>query len=492
MRADLSTIGSKQKKNKVDLVLREAPLGEVLRVLLREGGYNVVFGRDVPVNEPVNVELKKVTVFEALDILSKNYDFAYVVDGNTVWIVKGDMGTKIFKFGILNISRSMQVSSSISSGKTSEESAGSFSVQASVANQLSIWEDVGCNICALIGLSCSAGAGGGTTQGVVESAGGVVEVCSSGGKLVTINRSTGHIIVSAQRVELKKVEEYVKSVESSLNKQVVLDVKIAEVALKKGLQTGVDWQKVFGNIFQSGYSLTWHQNTQALNTGPVAPFFSFQVSSSPTARDPFSMVVNALEQYGRVNIISSPRLAVVNNQGAIIKVGEDIRFVTDVSSTTNTETNTVGCDVDTETFFVGVSLSLVPYVDEKGMITIYVHPNITELKDIRTFISECGNVPVEEPEFYVREMDTIVKLMDGETLIIGGLIESRSRNQMYGTLGLSKVPLLGGLFSRRDKSEQKTELFIFITPHVIYNPYATGKRDDNGVSWSNVDVIGTR
>ncbi len=483
LRADFSTLAKKEHR-KFDLVLRKAPLGEVLRTLLRERGYNLVFGKDVPVDEPVTVELRKVTLFQALDVLSKSLGFVYVVDGNTVWIMRGDIGTEIFKLGLLNISRGMQVSSSISSGTTGTEegaSSGSFSVQVFAANKLSVWNDVGCNICSLIGLTCSKSTGG---------LGSVVELCSSGKKFVAINRSTGHVIVTAEKIELKRVEEYIKSVKASLDKQVVLDVKIAEVELKKGLQIGIDWQKVFNNVFRSKYSVTFHQLSQPTSEiSPVTPYFTMTVSSSITARDPFNMVVRALEQYGTVNVISSPRLAVVNNQGAVIKVGEDMRFVTDVSSTTNTETNTIGCDVDTETFFVGVSLSLVPYVDEKGVITIYVHPNVTELKDVRTFRSECGDVPVEEPEFYVREMDTVVKLMDGETLIIGGLIERRNSTTKYKTPLFSDIPLVGNLFTRHEKTSGRTELFVFITPHVIYNPYAP--KASIG-SYVNADIVGTR
>ena len=482
MRADLSTLSERGGK-RFSLVLRGAPLGEVLRSLSRERGYNLVLGRGVPVDAPVTVELRDVTFSQALDVLSKSMGFAYVIDGNTLWVVKSQIDTEVFKLGVVNILRRMTVSSSISSGGSTggeESTGGTLSTDVSVASSFNLWTDIGCNLCVLIGLSCKGGGPGG----------GVVELCSNGEKFVAINRSTGHVIVTAQKVELERVRRYLKSVASSLEKQVVMDVRIAEVELSRGLQLGVDWSKVFNNVFKSKYSVSFGQvSTPVGEMSPIPGFFSMGISARPEARDPFNLAVRALKKYGRVRVLSAPRIAVVNNQGAVIKVGEDLHFVTDVSSTTNTETNTIGCDVDTETYFVGVSLSLVPYVDEEGIVTLYVHPNVTELRDVRTFRSECGDVPVEEPEFSVREMDTVVKVKDGDTLVIGGLIKTSYKSQDYRTPVLGDIPGLGYLFSRKERERVRTELFIFITPHVIYNPQPV--RSVGAVlSGGRVDVVG--
>ncbi len=119
---------------------------------------------------------------------------------------------------------------------------------------------------------------------------------------------------------------------------------------------------------------------------------------------------------------------------------------------------------------------------------MFVHPNITELKDVRTFRSECGDVPIEEPEFSVREMDTVVKVKDGNTLIIGGLIKNNLKSSNYQTPLLGDIPGLGYLFSRRETERVRTELFIFITPHVIYSPQPSGRGLTLGTR--SVDVVG--
>ncbi len=486
MRADLSTLADKRRRKRLSLILREAPLGEVLRTVARERGFNIVFDKGVPVQEPVTIELRDVTFDEAMEVLSKSMGFGYVVDGDTVWVFTSQIDTKVFKLDSVNLERKVVVSSSISSGgeqggeqEGGGSTSGGLSVDVTTLNQFNVWKDVGCNVCALVGLSCSSG-GKGTS--------GIVKLCSGEDKFVAINRTTGHMIVTAEKMELQRVSRYLASVMSSLKKQVVLDVKIAEVELKDQFRLGVDWNKVFNNVFKTMYPITIKQTSTPLaEMQPVPPFFTFTVSPSPTARDPFSMAVSALQEYGNVRVLSAPRLAVVNNQAAVIKVGEDINFVTDVSSETNTETNTIGCDVDTDTYFVGVSLSLVPYINERGEVTLFVHPNVTQLKDVRTFRSECGDVPIEEPEFYVREMDTVVKVRDGDTMVIGGLITNQGQDLSYQTPLLGKLPGLGYLFSRRERLRRRTELFVFITPHVIYSP-------SPGASFgrSNVDILGER
>ncbi len=486
LKADMSTLAEKRGGKRFDLVLRDAPLGEVLRTLARERGYNIVFGSGVSVHDTVSVELRQVTFDQALEILSKSAGFAYVIDGNTVWIVKNQIETEVFKLDVVNLTRKMGVSSSVSSGGGSSSSEGStggtFSVDVSVANSFTVWQDVGCNLCVLEGLSCSSSTGG-------KGASTVVQLCSDGGRFVAINRSTGHIIVTAEKIQLQRIRQYMNSVISSLNKQVVLDVRIAEVELSDEFKLGIDWSKVFNNIFQSHYSISLGQvSTPLSEMQPIPGFFTFGVRPGPTARDPFEMAVAALQKYGKVNVLSSPRIAVLNNQGAVIKVGEDRRFVTDVSSTTNTETNTVGCDVDTETFFTGVSLSIVPYINEKGVVTMFVHPNVTELKGVRTFRGECGDVPIEEPEFYVREMDTVVKVRDGDTLIIGGLINTRGEDATYQVPFLGSLPGVGSLFSRQERVKKRSELFIFITPHVIYS--ASPRKITGGGFWNSAEVVG--
>ncbi|WP_144436853.1 pilus (MSHA type) biogenesis protein MshL [Thermosulfidibacter takaii] len=485
LKADLATLQEERKRKRFDLVLRDAPLGEVLRTLAREKGYNIVFGSGVPVHDTVTVDLRQITFDEALKVLSKSKGFAYVIDGNTVWIVKSQIDTRIFKMDVVNLTRAMTVGSSVSSGGTGgEATSGTFSVNVDVANSFSVWQDVGCNLCVLIGLSCSSGSKG------AQIGGGVVQLCSDGKKFVAINRTTGHVIVTAEKVQLQRVDDYIESVKASLEKQVVLDVRIAEVELKDEFKLGVDWSKILNNVFRTHYPIAVGQvSTPSGEMQQVPGFFTFHLGPSPTARDPFELAISALQHYGKVHVLSAPRVAVVNNQGAVIKVGEDIRFVTDVSSETNTETNTIGCDVDTETFFVGVSLSLVPYINEEGVVTMFVHPNVTELKDVRTFTSECGDVPVEEPEFYVREMDTVVKVKDGDTLIIGGLIRTKGENASYETPLLGRLPGIGYLFSREERLKKRTELFIFITPHVIYN-VAPKQAETVKTLTNNVEVVG--
>jgi len=486
MTADFSLLKGKREE-KYDLVFRDAPLREVIMTIARDRGINVVFDESVDPNVPVSMDVRGVTFEQALKLVTEPYGVSYVLDGNVLWIFKGKVLTRIFKLHTVNISRMVQVTSSIRSGGSdagSEEMpGGTFTTDTKTSNEFNIWSDVGCNICAILNLDC-AGA---------DSLSRVVKICSDRRKFVAVNRTTGHIIVSATQRELEEVEKYIDVTEASLKKQVVLDVKIMEVLLSDKFNLGVDWSKVFDNVFRStvNYSVTIAQNSAPGEYIPIQGFTAFSIHPVGNTQSPFNLMINALKEYGDVHVISSPRLAVVNNQAAVIKVGSDMKFVTDVNTETTVEgdTNIIGCNVDTDTYFVGVSLTLTPYVDETGEVTLFIHPNVTELKEVRSFRSECGEVPIEEPVFDVRELDTVVKVRDGDTLVIGGLIKKLSSKKRLETPGLSQVPGLGNLFTRRDEENRKAELIIFITPHVIYN---TSKTSKDLLLENRVDVLGVK
>ncbi len=473
MSADLSLLREARAKGRYNLVFRDAPLREVIMTIARDRGLNVVFDETVNPNVPVSMDVRGVTFEQALKLVTEPYGVSYVLDGNILWIFKGKILTKIFKLYTVNIERTVRVSSSVQSGGGvgaggGEMPGGTFSTDTETLNVFRIWNDVGCNLCALLNLSCSSAKAGKFDM---------IKICEdkSKGKFVAINRTTGHIIVSATQAELKEVGRYLDITDSSLRKQVVLDVKIVEVLLSDKFGLGIDWSKVFDNVFRSkiNYSVSIIQNSTPGNMLPIPGFTTFRIEPVGATQNPFNLMINILRQYGNVHVISSPRLAVVNNQAAVIKVGSDMKFVTDVNTETSVyeNTNIIGCDVDTETYFVGVSLTLTPYVDESGEVTLFIHPNVTELKDVRRFRSECGEVPIEEPVFDVRELDTVVKVRDGDTLVIGGLIKNSANKVKLETPFLGKIPGIGKLFTREEKESQRAELVIFITPHVIYDVY---------------------
>ncbi len=486
MSADFSSL-KEGRGEKYNLVFRDAPLREVIMTIARDRGINVVFDETVDPNIPVSMDVRDVSFDQALRLVTEPYGVSYILDDNILWIFKGKILTRIFKLHTVNIERTVKVTSSIQSGGAAsggeEMPGGTFTTDTQTSNVFKIWEDLGCNICALLNLDC----------GKSTSTSQVVKICSDNQRFVAINRTTGHVIVSATQRELKEVERYIEITESSLKKQVVLDVKIIEVILSDKFNLGVDWSKVFDNVFRStiNYSVTIAQHSAPGEYTPIPGFTTFSIQPVGNTQNPFNLMINALKEYGNVHVISSPRLAVVNNQAAVIKVGSDMKFVTDVNTETTVEgdTNIIGCDVDTDTYFVGVSLTLTPYVDETGEVTLFIHPNVTELKEVRSFRSECGEVPIEEPVFDVRELDTVVKVHDGDTLVIGGLIKNVSSKKRLETPFLSKLPAVGSLFTRKEEESKRAELVIFITPHVIYG---TSKPSRSWGLENRVEILGVK
>jgi MSHA biogenesis protein MshL len=205
------------------------------------------------------------------------------------------------------------------------------------------------------------------------------------------------------------------------------------------------------------------------------------VFSAAVATEEFSAMLNLLETQGDVNVLSSPRVATVNNQKAVIKVGVDEFFLTDVelqnSNTTGTATQQQNFDVDLTPFFDGIALDVTPQISQDGMVTLHVHPSVTDVSSQQKRFQFSNNQDFSFPlaRSDVRESDSIVRARDGEIVVIGGLMkESTSETQSRVPL-LGSIPLLGALFRHQSTETVKRELVILLRPRVV-----PGQGEDGG------------
>jgi MSHA biogenesis protein MshL len=181
--------------------------------------------------------------------------------------------------------------------------------------------------------------------------------------------------------------------------------------------------------------------------------------------------VEFLRQQGKVNVLSSPRVATLNNQKAVIKVGTDKFFVTDVSTETNEDTageDTQINDVTLDPFFSGIALDVTPSISRKGLVTMHIHPSVSDVSEEQKSLQLGGNqiaLPLAQSE--VRESDTLVKARDGQVVVIGGLMKTRMSDETASVPLLSDLPLLGRLFQHEKQVKQKSELVILLRPKVI-------------------------
>jgi len=291
---------------------------------------------------------------------------------------------------------------------------------------------------------------------------------------------------------MKNVAAYLKASQISIERQVILEAKIVEVQLNNSFQSGVNWA-IFGTGANHGVSIgnmaagTVLQTTGPLATGATAVDFTAKTFTSPkVAATPgsdiatnvagglfgmafqtsnFAALLNFLESQGDVHVLSSPRIATLNNQKAVLKVGTDEFFVTNVTNTTTTGTATTTTpSVTLQPFFSGIALDVTPRIDENDEIILHVHPSVSLVTTVNKTVDVGSGTSMNLPlaSSSVSETDSIVRAKDGQIVAIGGLMRQATYDDQSGLPGLPK-----SIFGQTSQVSQKRELVILIKPTVV-------------------------
>lgn len=284
---------------------------------------------------------------------------------------------------------------------------------------------------------------------------------------VILHAETGTLTVRAKHKDHQKVAEYLASVQSSALRQVLIEATVVEVTLSDQYQAGVDWTMLTdARNWSLGQILT---STKFNATGPV--------NVVGYAGGMFTATVSFLEQFGRTRVLSSPKVIALNNQTAVMKVvDQQVYFSLKVEEDKN-EAGVVTSRTYTSeihTVPVGLVMQVTPQIAESGAITLSVRPTITKITSYAedpaiALIAATNNLNVKSliPNLQVREFDSTLKVPSGQVAVLGGLIQDSQNNDRNGVPGLSRVPLIGDLFSYRDDTVKKTELVIFLKPVTI-------------------------
>ncbi len=285
------------------------------------------------------------------------------------------------------------------------------------------------------------------------------------GRHVIVSPQSGLVTVRAMPSEIAAVKDFLSLTEQSLQRQVVLEAKIIEVSLNDEYQQGIDWNSALASVGSTDFVF----QTSSATLGNAITAQLGGVTGITFTNQDFSGVVNLLQTQGNVQVLSSPRVTATNNQKAVIKVGQDEYFVTDVSNTTVTGTSTTTTpEISLTPFFSGIALDVTPQIDAKGNVILHVHPSVTETTEQNKVISlndEQFVLPLAQSN--IRETDTIIKAQSGEIVVIGGLMQSMLSDSESKTPLLGDIPYLGELFKNTSEQENKKELVILIRPTVV-------------------------
>ncbi len=432
----------------------------------------------------ISLSMKNVTVAEVLQTVSDVYGYEIRRGAAGYVIMPATLQSRIFQVDYLDLQRSGVSRMRVSSGQVSERSS-------SRSSNRSVDSDSAGG--SARGSQSVTGSRIDTTYSVdfwadLEQA--LVMIVSNGeGRRVVINPQTGVIMVRAMPEELRSVGKYLETVQRTAQRQVLLEAKVVEVELSDGFQAGINWVAVAQN--SSGDTYTFGQaappgagdfrvDTDNLGGRPitVGPGVTYNALENTSLGGAFTMAfdigdfnafIELLEGQGRTRVLSSPRVATLNNQKAVIKAGTDEFFVTDVSSNTVTGTSsTTSRDVELTPFFSGIALDVTPQISAEGVVTLHIHPTVSEVTDQEkdlTISGETDRLPLAVSE--IRESDTVVRARSGQIIVIGGLMRDSSREQDFSTPVLGRLPGVGALFrSKRDVS-RKSELVILLKPVVV-------------------------
>ena len=486
-----------------NLAVNNAPASQVFMALVSGTPYSMVFSPDI--SGALTLNLKNVTLREALETIRELYGYEYKIQGTRIMIQSNTMQTRIFQLNYLatrrqGVSDTRVTSSSPSvvnpSGSGNQGASGvpgsttgtnqvpttpgtpggttgrnTDSSRVLTISENDFWKDLGTALNAIIG--------------------------QQDGQSVILNPMSGVVLVKAMPSDMRAVENYLKATQVMVERQVMLEAKILEVRLSESFQTGVNWAKFSGNdqrwavgSVAPGTTLSASGVMSGSSTG--ASTSGTSVATTPGKRGAiaasslgkgffglafqsadFAAMLSFLETQGNVQVLSSPRIATVNNQKAVLKVGSDDYFVTNISTTTTTSgtSNVVTPNITLQPFFSGIALDVTPQIDDEGNIVLHVHPSVTTVaeKTKQVDLGGLGTFTLPLASSTINETDSIVRVQDGNIVAIGGLMSQEQNNNRNGLPGVNRVPGLGTLLGQTDNASSKRELVILIKPTVIVN-----------------------
>jgi MSHA biogenesis protein MshL len=475
-----------------DLTVNNAPASQVFLAIVSGTRYSMIVHPDV--RDTLSVNLKDVTVVEALDTMRDLYGYEYRVQGNRITVLPITLQTRIFRVNYLQATRKGSSDIRVSSGSISDAPTTAPGVPGAAPTTTTGGQGQRLTESTRVTTTSDSNFWG----DIVKSLNAIVG--TGEGRNVIVNSQSGVIVVRALPAEMRAIESFLKAMQLIVERQVVLEAKIIDVSLREGFEAGINWAafrdgstRAAGGVVRPGTTIG---NTGALSTptalqpdGSIATdsLFSATLGAASSIAagvgapgsifglalqtSNFAALLAFIETQGAVNVLSSPRVATINNQKAVLKVGQDDFFVTNISTTSTTSgvTSTVSPTITVQPFFSGIALDVTPQIDDNNNIILHVHPQVSRVVEQRKVVDlgTLGIFTLPLASSSINETDTIVRVQDGNIVAIGGLMRQESLNAGSQVPGLGDIPGLGLLFQQRNTRTTKSEIVILLKPTIV-------------------------
>ncbi|MBF0193764.1 MAG: hypothetical protein HQL71_04365 [Magnetococcales bacterium] len=502
------------QEERYTVVLHDVPVKELLFTLARDSNINIDIHSDIEGSATINAV--EETLPSILERLARQVDFLYEIKNGVLVIRPDSKFWQVYNVDHLSMERSSSGSMSLGLKSGSEVETTSTS-DVTTSNDSKFWQPIVDGIINIIKLDDALVASEVAKRESAEKKSNAAdeEVADeestdeeaateedSGDDPVITHKSTGTISVLATSRQHRQIQIFFDNIMASSQRQVLIEATIVEVQLNDYFQRGIDWSKSSTSSTSPGINAgfgnaaTATATTTAFTGSNLASSFSVgQQISSKLIGGSLTVAMQFLDEFGDVSVLSSPKVMAINNQAAMMKVvDERIYFKLDItpatSTTTNGVTTTTPLQVESEkqTSLEGVLLSVTPHINDNGIITLHVRPTISQFMGWITDPSVTDGVATNNkvPQFQVREMDSILRVPDGQIVVLGGMMRDKVTSKVTKIPGVSMIPFLGAAFEKKTREVNKTELAIFLRPTIITPQKMRDEVDSMNLSFEEI------
>ncbi len=451
----------------VSISVNNRPLHDILFVIARNAGLNLVVAPEVSLDYRVTISFDQTPAGVVVDRLLDAYDLDWTVKDNVLFV--RPFVEEIFYLDFLD-----------SNTRVSVDSGGNiFGQRGTDARTRDNSSSGDHNLRGNFAMTSSFGGADSENSiyGFLKTNLGEILTDQSGeshGHFV-LDPTAGTLYVRSSPRKMRVARQFINKLQEKLSQQVIIDAQILEVVLSDSFQLGVDWSYISQHLassFAYSINLGW-QSGQGFGTyglespEPVPIVIDSRTSDVNEVFHHFSTTIQALETFGRVHVVSNPHVRTRHLQPALVTSGTTRNYIQEItrSRRTSSDDDWVDFSVNTATAFEGVMLGVVPFITDSGDVDLNIFPITSQVDLSRT--TEIGGDQITLPTVNVRNVNTNVRIRDGDTVILGGLIQKSSRDRDRATPGVSRVPALGWLFKQRSDSRDLSELVVIMHVRVV-------------------------